>query len=124
MFETIKLQIKIDGNLKEVEVSADELAEAFVKVKDKVRELNEKLLNANQVAQLFDQVTSAVQGLQTAMHGLTDTYAVQAQAEARLEQVMRNTMDASDAEIQSIKDLAAFIPLNPRSSKTYRQLRL
>ena len=85
MSETIKLQIKIDGNLKEVEMSADELAKAFVNVKDKVRELNEKLLNANQAAQLFDQVSSAVQGLQSAMHGLTDAYAVQSAAEARLE---------------------------------------
>jgi len=106
---TVRLKIKIEGSdsLKNVEMSADELAKAFVEVKDKVRELNEKLLNANQIAQAFEQVGAAVQGLQSVMQDLTDTYAVQSAAEARLEQMMRNTMDATDAEIQSIKDLAA-----------------
>lgn len=106
---TIRLKIKIEGDdkLKDVEMSADELAKAFVEVKDKVRELNENLLNANQVAQAFEQLGAAVQGLQSVMHSLTDAYAVQSAAEGRLEQMMRNTMDATDQEIQSIKDLAA-----------------
>ena len=106
---TVRLKIKIEGSdsLKNVEMSADELAKAFVEVKDKVRELNEKLLNANQIAQAFEQVGAAVQGLQSVMHGLTEAYAVQSAAEARLEQMMRNTMGATEAEIQSIKDLAA-----------------
>ncbi|MBR4562125.1 MAG: hypothetical protein IKO23_09440 [Bacteroidales bacterium] len=106
---TVRLKIKIEGSdsLKEVEMSADELAKAFVSVKDKVHELNEKLLNINQISQAFEQVGAVVQSLQSVMHDLTDTYAVQAQAEARLEQMMHNTMDATDDEIQSIKDLAA-----------------
>lgn len=109
MSDIVKLEIKIAGSdsFREVEVSVKDLAEAIDKVKQRTHNLNEKLLNANQIAQLFDQVTSAVQGLQSAMRGLTDAYGVQAQAEARLEQVMRNTMGATDAEIQSIKDLAA-----------------
>lgn len=106
---TVRLKIKIEGSdsLKEVEMSADELAKAFVSVKDKVHELNEKLLNVNQISQAFEQIGAVVQSLQSVMHDLTDTYAVQAQAEARLEQMMRNTMDATEDEIQSIKDLAA-----------------
>lgn len=106
---TIRLKIKIEGDdsLKDVEVSAEQLAQAFVDVKDKVHELNEKLLNVNQISQAFEQMGAAVQGLQSVMNDLTDAYAVQAAAEARLEQMMRNTMDATDAEIKSIKDLAA-----------------
>lgn len=106
---TIRLKIKIEGDdsLKDVEVSAEELAKAFVDVKDKVHELNEKLLNVNQISQAFEQVGAMVQGLRSVMNDLTDAYAVQAAAETRLEQMMRNTMDATDAEIQSIKDLAA-----------------
>ena len=107
MSDTVKLQIKIDGNFKEVEVAADDLADAVKNIKEKARDLENGLINSNQMVQAFEQVTQAVQGLQSVMHGLTDAYAVQAQAEARLEQVMRNTMGATDAEIQSIKDLAA-----------------
>lgn len=109
MSDIVKLQIKIEGSdsFKEVEVSAKDLAEAIDKVKKHTHDLNEKLLNVNQIAQTIDQVSSMMRGLQSVMHDLTDTYAVQAAAEARLEQMMRNTMDATDDEIQSIKDLAA-----------------
>lgn len=107
MNDVVKLQIKIDGNLKEVEVAADDLADAIKNIKQKTKDLENGLINSNQMVQAFEQVTQAVQGLQSAMHGLTDAYAVQSAAEARLEQMMRNTMDATDDEIQSIKDLAA-----------------
>lgn len=109
MSDIVKLQIKITGSdsFKEVEVSAKELAEAIDAVKKRTHDLNEKLLNANQWAQTFDQVSSTIQSLHSVMRGLTDAYAVQSAAEARLEQMMRNTMGATDDEIQSIKDLAA-----------------
>lgn len=65
MSDTVKFQIKITGSdsFKEVEVSANDLAEAIDKVKNHAHNLNEKLLNANQAAQLFDQVSAAVQVL-------------------------------------------------------------
>ena len=105
MLDIVKLEFKISGSdsFKEVEVSAKDLAEAIDKVKKHTHDLNEKLLNVNQIAQTIDQVSSMMRGLQSVMHDLTDTYAVQAAAEARLEQMMRNTMDATDDEIQSIK---------------------
>ena len=106
---TVRLKIKIEGSesFKEVEASSDELAKAIDQVKKKAHDLNEKLLNANQIAQAFEQVSSAVRGLQSVMHGLTDAYSVQVAAEARLEQMMLNTMGATNGEIQSIKNLAA-----------------
>ncbi len=109
MSDIVKLQIKITGSdsFKEVEVSAEKLAKAIAQVKMKSEELQNSLINANQMAQVFEQVSSAVQGLQSAMHELTEAYAVQSAAEARLEQVMRNTMGATNAEIQSIKELTA-----------------
>ena len=107
MSDTVKLQIKIDGNFKEVEIAADDLADAVKNIKEKAKDLESGLINSNQMVQAFEQVTSAVQGLQSVMHDLTDAYAVQSAAEARLEQMMRNTMGATDDEIQSIKDLAA-----------------
>lgn len=106
---TVRLQIKVsgDGDFKKVEISADDLRGAIEQVRNEAEKVNSSLINSNQIAQAFEQVSSAVQGLQSVMHDLTDTYAVQAQAEARLATVMRNTMDATEDEIQSIKDLAS-----------------
>ncbi|MBQ8958893.1 MAG: hypothetical protein IJ057_10445 [Bacteroidales bacterium] len=104
---TVRLKIKIDDDFKTVGTNADDLRKAIEQVKNEADKVNSSLINSNQIAQAFEQVSSAVQGLQSIMHDLTDTYAVQAAAETRLEQVMRNTMEATDAEIKSIKDLAS-----------------
>ncbi len=106
---TVRLQIRVSGEdgFKKAEVSADDLRGAIEQVRNEAEKVNSSLINSNQIAQAFEQVSSAVQGLQSVMHDLTDAYAVQAQAEARLATVMRNTMDATEDEIQSIKDLAS-----------------
>lgn len=52
-------------------------------------------------------IVGAVQGAIGAVKQFTEANQAQQEAEAKLAQVMRNTMDASDAEIQSIKDLTA-----------------
>lgn len=104
---TVRLRIKIDDDFKTVETNADDLREAIAHVVDEAGKVNSSLINSNQIAQAFEQVSSAVQALQSVMHDLTDAYAIQSAAETRLEQVMRNTMEATDAEIKSIKDLAS-----------------
>ena len=107
MSDTVRLKIKVEDNFVNVEADANDLRDAMKQVVDEAGKVNSSLINSNQIAQAFEQMSSAVQSLQSVMHDLTDAYAVQSAAEARLEQVMRNTMDASEAEIQSIKDLAA-----------------
>lgn len=106
---TVRLKIKItdENSIKNVEMSADQLRDAIEQVKNEADKLNGSLINSNQIAQAFEQVSSAVQEVQSVMHDLTDAYAGQAQAETRLATVMRNTMDATEDEIQSIKDLTS-----------------
>lgn len=106
---TVRLKIKItdENSIKNVEMSADQLRDAIEQVKNEADKLNGSLINSNQITQAFEQVSSAVQEVQSVMHDLTDAYAVQAQAETRLATVMRNTMDATEDEIQSIKDLTS-----------------
>ena len=104
---TVRLKIKIDDDFKTVEANADDLREAIGQVVDEAGKVNSSLINSNQIAHAFEQVSASVQALQSVMHDLTDAYAVQSAAETRLEQVMRNTMDATDDEIKSIKDLAS-----------------
>ena len=48
-----------------------------------------------------------VKGVLDSMSTLTHAYDAQSEAETKLAQVMRNTMGATDADIQSIKDLAS-----------------
>lgn len=52
-------------------------------------------------------IAGVVRGAAGALKEFTDANQAQQEAETKLAQVMRNTMDASDDEIQSIKDLAA-----------------
>src|SRR5574344_308337 len=107
MSDTVRLKIKVEDNFVNVEADANDLRDAMKQGVDEAGNVNSSLINSNQIAQAFEQMSSAVQALQSVMHDLTDAYAVQSAAEARLEQVMRNTMDASEAEIQSIKELTA-----------------
>ena len=106
---TIRLKIKVDDedSFKIVETSADDLRKAIEQVKNEADRINSSLLNVNQIASAIDQAGTMVRGLQSVIRDLTGVYSVQAEAEARLEQVMRNTMGASAAEIQSIKELTA-----------------
>lgn len=106
---TVRLKIKVedDNSFRNIEANAEELRNAIDKVRSEADKVNSSLINSNQIAQAFEQVSSAVQGLQSVMHDFTNAYAAQVEAEARLSTVMRNTMDATEAEIQSIKDLAS-----------------
>lgn len=104
---TVRLKIKVDDDFKTAEVHADDLRNAMKRVTKEAGNLKTSLINGNQFAQAFNWITTAVRGLQSVMHGVTDAYMVQASAETRLAAVMRNTMAASDKEVQSIKDLAA-----------------
>lgn len=106
---TVTVEIKIDdkGSIKTFTTDADEMRNVIEQVKNENDKLKKSLINNNQAVQAFEKLGAAVRGLQSVMHELTDSYRVQVQAEARLEQMMRNAMDATDEEIQSIKDLAA-----------------
>lgn len=108
MAEYVQLEIKIDdkGSFKKVAVKADDLDEAVKRVKKSVDELDGNLVNMAQETQVFQAITTAAERLYSAFKGLTSEYALQQQSEARLAQAMRNTMGASDEEIESIKRLA------------------
>ena len=55
----------------------------------------------------MDALSNMVGMLNAAIKSLTSSYAAQETTEAKLAQVMRNTMGASDAEFQSIKGLTS-----------------
>lgn len=55
----------------------------------------------------MEYAVNAIGRLQATMRTLTDTYAIQQEAETQLATAMRNTMGATDSQIQAIKDLCS-----------------
>ena len=109
MANTVTFKIKIEGSndLRSVTVDANELGKAFDAVQANVKGLKSELVTLSSTVQLIEGVSSAVSQLNGILSGLSSAYTAQESAETRLAQAMRNTMGASDSEIQAIKDLTA-----------------
>lgn len=107
MGQVVNIKIKINDNLKEVAVDAESLGKAIDDVTGKSESLNTSIVRLGSITQIADAAASAFGQLNGLFRGLTDAYAVQSTAETRLGQAMQNTMGASAAEIQSIKDLCS-----------------
>lgn len=86
------------------------IAKSYTKVSDNAQRASD---TSSRFAKLaagafnINNIVGLVSNAVGAMKQYTDANRAQVEAEARLAQVMRNTMDASDDEIQSIKDLAS-----------------
>ena len=109
MSNIVSFRIQIEGSneFKTVTFSADELGKALDAVRGSTKSLKGELINIGAVSQVLESVSSAVMQLNSMMVSLTSSYAAQVEAETKLATAMRNTMDASDEEIDRIKQLAA-----------------
>lgn len=109
MANTVTFRIKLEGSneLKSVTVDAHELGKAFDAVQANVKGLKSELVSLSSAIQLMDGFASAVGQINNIFSGLSAAYAAQESAETRLAQAMRNTMGATDEQIQAIKDLTA-----------------
>lgn len=109
MANTVTFKIRIDGTneLKSVTVDAKELGEAFSSVKAEVKDLQGEMVSFASKMQVLEGAFNAISQLQSVFAGFTSAYAAQESAEIRLAQAMRNTMGATDEEIQSIRELAS-----------------
>lgn len=111
MANQVTFQIKIETvggeNVKNVTMDAEELGRVVKEVTDEQEKLNTKLLDINQAQQAIQNVTSGISQIASEVQKYTAAYSVQETAERKVAQVMRNTMAATDAEIDSIKQLCA-----------------
>lgn len=109
MSSEVTFKIKIEGSseVKNVTVDAVELSKAFTAVQTEVKNLNSQMVSLASTINVLESVSNMIGDMRKALTSLSDAYSQQEVAEARLAQAMRNTMGASDEEIQSIKDLAA-----------------
>ena len=107
---TISITFKLDGDsksFKDLAKDADGLKQVITSTLSEAQQLKGNVINFAALATGIDAAQRSFSQLQSGMKDLADAYAVQEVAETKLATVMRQRMGATDAEIQSIKDLAS-----------------
>lgn len=107
---TISITFKLEGDnnsFKNLTKDAEGLKKAMSGVITEGQQLKGNVINFAALATGIDAAQRSFNQLQGSMQGLADAYAVQEVAETKLSTVMQQRMGATEAEIQSIKDLAA-----------------
>lgn len=107
---TISITFKLEGDdktFKQLAADAEGLKKAMTGVVSEASQLKGSVINFAALATGIDAAQRSFSQLQAGMQDLANAYAVQETAEKKLETVMQQRMGATDAEIQSIKDLAS-----------------
>jgi hypothetical protein len=104
---SLKIKVTDDGSFHTVEVNAEELRDAMRDVQEEIKNLNSELLNWNQAVQAVESVQQSIGQLYSTFSELSAAYAIQETNEAKLANVMRNTMGATEADVDAIKRLCS-----------------
>ena len=108
---TVEYKIKLKGegadSVDKLKHLVEGLGGSIEQAKNSSEGLKTSLLNFNQAVGAIQNVAAAFSQVSSAVSGMTQFYAAQVEAETKLQTVMRNTMNASDDEVQSIKDLCS-----------------
>jgi hypothetical protein len=101
---TLTYTINLNGNITKGVLDISGAATKATSTMDKLAGKANKIAN---IGMAYHYVASAIGKATAAMDKYVNAYNVQMVAERQLEQVMRNTVGATNSEIQSIKDFAA-----------------
>lgn len=107
---TISVTYKFKGDnsgLKDLVANVERMQKAFREGVVPAEQLKTSLINFNQIAKSFETIGSAMSQLNGTVQSLAAAYAVQEEAETKIQTVMRQRMSATDEQIQSIKDLCS-----------------
>lgn len=109
MAENIKLRIEItdNGSFKDLTINGEDFKKIVKQITQETNELNGEFVKMASRLQIWQNMSSMIGQIQEVMTDLTSAYTVQSSAETRLAQAMRNTMSASQEEINSIKELCS-----------------
>ena len=111
MSKDVKFNIKlsIDGKEHIVEATTDvkHFAQELGIAETKGKRLRDSLLKFNGLVTLFQGLQSSIQQVTGVAQKYIDANTVQVEAETKLMTVMKQRMNATDDEIQSVKDLAS-----------------
>ncbi len=107
---SITMKMQTDGteqSLQTVARSVEAVRAALNSTVAPAENLRTRLINYNEIARSFQNISSAVDTVSGIMDDLTAAYRVQEDVEARLARVMSNTMQATEEDVQAIKDLCS-----------------
>ena len=107
---TISITFKLDSDgkgFKDLSRDAEGLKKVITSTVTEAQQLKGSVINFAALATGIDAAQRSFGQLQAGMKDLADAYAVQEVNETRLATVMRQRMGATEAEIQSIKELAS-----------------
>ena len=107
---TISITFKLEGDgkgFKELAKDAEGLKSVITSTVTEAEQLKGNVINFAALATGLNAAQRSFGQLQSAMSDLAGTYAVQEANETKLATVMRQRMGATDAEIESIKQLAS-----------------
>lgn len=107
---TISITFKLDGDakgFKDLAKDADGLRSAMQATVVQAEQLQARIINFAALTAGIDQVQKAFMALESTAKDLSSAYEAQETAERKLENSMRNTMDATAEDIQAIKDLCS-----------------
>lgn len=111
MSKDVKFNIRLSIDGKEQIVTAQtnvkKLAEELELARTKATATRESLLKFTQISASIQNVITGMQQLTGVLRSYSEANAVQVEAETKLATVMRQRMGATDAEVQSIKELAS-----------------
>ena len=95
------------NGLQELAVNADALRQVMGATVTEAEKLHKSLINYAAIGNTINHVVNAIGEIHQVLGELTGAYNAQIEAETKLAVNMRNTMSATDEEIQRIKDLSA-----------------
>ena len=111
MDKTVNFQIKVSAtgekDVKNITMSAEELAKSIKKVENAHEGLRTGVININQLKQSWDNAFSGMQGIVQITSELTSAYSIQEGAEVKLQTIMQQRMGATDSMVESIKTLCS-----------------
>ncbi len=96
-----------DGGTKILSANVESLRKAISATVEEAERLKKPFINFASLATGINAVSDTINNLQNTLKNLSDVYAKQIEAETKLATNMRNSMDAREEDIQSIKDLCS-----------------
>jgi hypothetical protein len=106
---TFSIKIVDEGSdgIRKITVNTENLGKALETVTDKSSRMNGKLLDVNQASQSIMNLTMSMQQIIGKVNEMTECWEKQEDAELKLETVMKQRMNATESDIDSIKRLAS-----------------